>query len=274
MQREERMLREAMKLASMLFGMILVRSVDDEHAREQDREFAAALPKKFHSQGTRPVSVSLRAGVCVTLDVRYYHRVKDSVRRRNRKAKHGLYPTLLRLGLHQRETPAAVARMARASAVLGSFEEAVWILRAEGIEVSVNRLRTLVAGTGRMLRQLSESGSLSAQGNVSGKRVVVTADGGRVRLREKKRGKTKKGRQRFQPQWREPRLFMIYVVDDEGRQDRDFLPIIDGGMGSCDELFASLPASQSRRSRTLSPSTCLTPSARVSTSCCVSEATR
>lgn len=28
----------------------------------------------------------------------------------------------------------AVARMARASALLGSFEEAVWILRAEGIE--------------------------------------------------------------------------------------------------------------------------------------------
>jgi hypothetical protein len=93
-----------------------------------------------------------------------------------------------------------------------------------------------------MLRQISESGSLSAQGNVSGKRVVVTADGGRVRLREKKRGKTKKGRQRFQPQWREPRLFMIYVVDDEGRQDRDFPPIIDGGMGSCDELFALLLA--------------------------------
>jgi len=61
---------------------------------------------------------------------------------------------------------------------------------------------------------------------VTGKRVVVTADGGRVRLREKKRGKTKKGRQRFQPKWREPRLFMIYVVDDEGRQDRNVLPII------------------------------------------------
>jgi hypothetical protein len=53
-----------------------------------------ALPKKFHSQETRSVNVSLRAGVRVTLDVRYYHRVKDSRRRRrNRKAKHGLYPT-------------------------------------------------------------------------------------------------------------------------------------------------------------------------------------
>ena len=242
MQLEEQMLREGMRLASMLFGMVLVRSVDDEHAREQDREFVDALPKKFHSQGTRPVTVSLRAGVSVTLDVRYYHRVKASSRRGKRKAKHGLYPTLLRLGLHQRETPAAVARMARAAALLGSFEEAVGILRGEGIEVSVNRLRKLVAGTGRMLRQLSESGLLSAGGNVTGKRVVVSADGGRVRLREKKRGKTKKGRQRFQPKWREPRLFMIYVVDDEGRQDRDFLPIIDGGMGSCDELFALLLA--------------------------------
>ena len=76
MQLEEQMLREGMRLASMLFGMILVRSVDDEHAREQDREFVDALPKKFHSQGTRPVTVSLRAGVSGTLDVRYYHRFK------------------------------------------------------------------------------------------------------------------------------------------------------------------------------------------------------
>ncbi|NQV27785.1 MAG: hypothetical protein HQ518_25835, partial [Rhodopirellula sp.] len=80
----------------------------------------------------------------------------------------GLYPTLLRLGLHQRETPAAVARMARAVALHGSFEEAVGMQRAEGIEVSVNRLRKLVAGTGKMLRQLSESGLLSARGNVTG----------------------------------------------------------------------------------------------------------
>ena len=113
MQLEEQILREAMRLASMLFGRILVRSVDDEHAREPDREFVDALPQKFHSQGTRPVKVSLRAGVSVALNVRYYHRFKKSRRRPNRKAKHGLYPTLLRLGLHQRETPAAVARMAR-----------------------------------------------------------------------------------------------------------------------------------------------------------------
>ena len=116
------------------------------------------------------------------------------------------------------------------------------MLTGEGIELSVNRLQKLVAGTGQMLRRLSESGSLAISGNVTGKRVVITTDGGRVRLREKRRGKTKKGRQRFQPQWREPRLFMIYTTDDEGRQDPAFPPIIDGGMGSGDELFALLLA--------------------------------
>jgi hypothetical protein len=239
---EEQILQDAMRLGSMIFGMILVRSVQEEQAQQADRAFIDALPKRFHSQGKRSVTVSLRGGVSVSLDVRYYHRFRDPAFRRNRKAKHGLYPTLLRLGLHHRQTPAALARMATASALLGSFEEAARMLAGEGIQLSVNQLRKLVVGTGQMLRRLSESGSLTISGDVTGKRVVITTDGGRVRLREKRRGRTKKGRKRFQPQWREPRLFMIYVVDDEGRQDPAFRPIIDGGMGSCDELFALLLA--------------------------------
>ena len=49
-QREEQTLREAMRLGSMLFGMILVRSVQDDQAQQADQEFVDALPKKFHSQ--------------------------------------------------------------------------------------------------------------------------------------------------------------------------------------------------------------------------------
>ena len=42
---------------------------------------------------------------------------------------------------------------------------------------------------------------------MTGKRVVVSLDGGRVRVRRKKRGpKTKKGRNRFQTDWKEPKL--------------------------------------------------------------------
>ena len=132
--------------------------------------------------------------------------------------------------------------MVKATALLGSFEEAAEILAGEGLRVSVNRLRKVTAGIGRMLSRLTSQATLKVAGNAAGRRIVVTTDGGRVRLRERRRGKTKKGRKRFAAKWREPRLFMIYAVDDEGRLADDFAPIIDGTLGSCDELFAMMLA--------------------------------
>ena len=239
---EEQLVEMGIRLASLAFGMVLVRSVADRQSKDRDQKFIKALPKKFHSQGKRSVSVSLRADVKVSLSVRYFHRLKDPSRSRRKNKRRGLYPTLLRLGIHGGWTPATTARMVKSAALLGSYQEAAVMLEAEGLNVSVNRLREVVAGTGNLLRKLERSGSLCPAGSVAGKRVVVTTDGGRVRIREKRRGKTKKGRKRFEAAWREPRLIMIYVVDEEGRQSADFRPIIDGSMGSCDELFALLLA--------------------------------
>jgi hypothetical protein len=93
---------------------------------------------------------------------------------------------------------------------------------------------------GEMLARLTKLGSVKVSGNAAGRRIVVTTDGGRVRLREKRRGKTEKGHKRFKPAWREPRLFMIYATDDKGKIDTTFSPIIDGSLGSCDQLFRLL----------------------------------
>ncbi|MEZ6058466.1 MAG: hypothetical protein R3C01_17330 [Planctomycetaceae bacterium] len=46
----------------------------------------------------------------------------------------------------------------------------------------------------------------------------------------------------LRPTGREPRLFIIYPVDDEGRMAADFAPIIDGTLASCDRLFEILQA--------------------------------
>ena len=81
---------------------------------------------------------------------------------------------------------------------------------------------------------------VKVSGDAAGRRIVVTTDGGRVRLREKRRGKTKKGHKRFKPAWREPRLFMIYATDEHGKLDPAFSPIIDGSLGACDHLFRLL----------------------------------
>ncbi len=238
----ERTLSELyIRLRSLRHAMLLIRSVDSPEMRKAERKFVAALPHKFRSQGARSKTVELPGGITVTLHITYYHRSTDPANVR-RKGRRGLYPALMLLGISDGFTPAVRSRMAQSAALLGSFEEAAEMLAGEGLDVSVNRLRKVTAGMGRMLSRLTSQGLLKAAGNAAGRRIVVTTDGGRVRLRERRRGKTKKGRKRFAAKWREPRLFMIYAVDDEGRLAKDFPPIIDGTLGSCDELFAMMLA--------------------------------
>lgn len=76
---------------------------------------------------------------------------------------------------------------------------------------------------------------------VAGRRVVISTDGGRIRLRETKRGpKTKKGRRRYTGAWREPKVLIIYVVDAEGKREASFAPMIDATLRGPDAVFALL----------------------------------
>jgi hypothetical protein len=237
---ERELARRGRKLAALHQGLALLKALSSPELWRREREFIRALPKRFHSQGTRHKKVQLGAGVTVTLSVTYYHRCK--VPNTLQQGRRGLFPLLLLLGIAEGFTPYARRRMAQAAALLGSFEEAVQTLAEEGFDVSVNTLREVTAGMGAVLAKLTAQGTVRASGDAGGRRIVVTTDGGRVRIREKRRGKTKKGRQRFAPKWREPRLFMIYAVDQQGRLTDDFPPIIDGTLGSCDQLFALMLA--------------------------------
>jgi len=76
---------------------------------------------------------------------------------------------------------------------------------------------------------------------VAGRRVVISSDGGRMRLRENKRGpKTKKGRRRYTGAWREPKVLIVYVVDAEGKREARFAPVIDATLKGPDAVFALL----------------------------------
>jgi hypothetical protein len=73
---------------------------------------------------------------------------------------------------------------------------------------------------------------------VAGRRVVLSTDGVRIRIRTTKRGpKTAKGRNRYRTDWREPKSLIIYVVDEKGQMDRKSLAVIDGSLGGPDAIF-------------------------------------
>jgi hypothetical protein len=74
-----------------------------------------------------------------------------------------------------------------------------------------------------------------------GRCIVVSADGGRLRIRTNKKGQpTVKGRPRYHAQWREPLLLHICCYKADGTPDKDFCPIIDGTLDGPDAVFLLL----------------------------------
>ena len=72
---------------------------------------------------------------------------------------------------------------------------------------------------------------------------MITTDGGRLRIRQDRKAKTKKGRKRYSTHWREPKLLMIYTVKQQGGRtqiDKSFAPVIDGTLRGPDALFGLL----------------------------------
>jgi hypothetical protein len=238
---ERRLDELSIKRNSLTKALILLGSVDTCEFRDQQRRFIRQLPHTYHSHGTRRKVVHLPGGVDVTLNVTYFHRQKDPAKAL-RKPQRGLFPALMLLGISSGLTPRVRQRMAKASALLGSYAEAGEMLKGEGISVTVNTLRVVCGFIGRKLVQLTKDGSVNVGGNTANRRIVVSLDGGRVRLREPRKGRTKKGRKKFAAKWREPRLFIIYAVNEQGLMADDFAPIIDGTLASCDRLFEMLHA--------------------------------
>ena len=147
------------------------------------------------------------------------------------------------LGIYERCTPCLTSEVSILTATLGSFTETQQVLNEQGKKLNEKTIRNIAyraAERARLLQKMGHFG-FKAQEILGGRRVVVSADGGRVRLREKKRGpKTEKGRNHINAAWREPKLFIIYVVDDEGNQSDSFAPIIDGLIQGPNAMFALL----------------------------------
>jgi hypothetical protein len=125
--------------------------------------------------------------------------------------------------------------------MLGSLAEARDVLAERGVRIDIKVLRRITYRFSERARLTQNVKGLGFDENVAGRRVIASMDGGRIRLKEKKRGrKTAQGRSRYQGAWREPKLFIIYVVDAEGKLERSSMPVMDANIRGPDALFQLL----------------------------------
>ena len=233
-EREGKVLTD--RVQALATALDLQRALAAPALHQQERTLAKALPKKMKDFGYRPVTVQFLGGLEVELWARYWCRSEA----RADKGK-GSYFGLMLLGVCDRTTPALASEVAQLAAALSSFEDAQARLRQMGVAMSIRRIAKVAYHFAQRARNRQAVDGMGIEGSLAGKRVVVSTDGGRLRVRKDKRGKkTKKGRSRYSTDWREPKLLVIYVVDEKGRIAQEFAPVIDGTLQGPDEVFRLL----------------------------------
>ena len=224
-QCEEQLRAIADEFFGALLTPVLQRAVRSAAVGDAASALVRHLPRRMRSDGLETVNVRTSRGTTVPVTTPYY-REKHA---RRAKRRPGLYPALVVLGIYDRCTPKLASDASRAVAMLSSLAEAQAQLRSDGIALDIKTLRSTAYRYAARARAAQQSAACGLLDRVTGKRVVVSLDGGRVRVRRKKRGpKTKKGRNRFHTDWKEPKLLILYVVGDDGRPSQTWAPIIDG----------------------------------------------
>ena len=224
-QCEEQLRAIADEFFGALFPRVLQRAVRSAAVGDAARDLVRHRPRRRRSDGLATVNVRTSRGPTVPVTTPYYR--EKHARRAQRRP--GLYPALVVLGIYDRCTPKLASDASRAVAMLSSLAEAQAQLRYDGIDLDIKTLRATAYRSAARARVAQQSAAGGLLDRVTGKRVVVSLDGGRVRGRRKKRGpKTKTGRNRFHTDWKEPKLLILYVGGADGRPAQTWAPIIDG----------------------------------------------
>lgn len=191
----------------------------------------------------RTVAVYLASGQRIKIPTPYFVKAKPKRGRKKRGPNgRGAHLGLDVLGFIGRGSSYLVSEVVKMAVLCPSLEVAKTMLGDRGVCIDTDTIQ-------RFCRELAEKGikkrgsvCLSSDEKLTGYTLVIGVDGGRLRERCPKRGRRKEGqkRQGYYGEWREPKLFTIYLQDDEGKPVKGFAPLHDATMGNHEEMYALL----------------------------------
>ena len=253
LQLEQRLSTAAAQTADQMLLVQLTRAHEDEaFVRQAIAQARAQCSVPLVHKGLRTTSVLLLGGTRIVIETPYLREARQSRRGRRRRQRGrsgtGCYPVLEALGIADRVSPASRMEIALHVVQAASYLEAAQMLSRRGLTCDVSSLVRITTATAEASTRLRDAALEAAlrlpvppDGPLAGKRVRVSLDGGRVRTRCKHRGrKTAKGRHGFSAPWREPRVLVIDILDEQGQPDRLRLPLYDVLIGDAEASWALL----------------------------------
>lgn len=191
----------------------------------------------------RLLNVTILDGTSILVNSPYFYKAAKVKRGRKKKGRKKGNEQYCHLGLSAigfvgHYSLNLASELVQMSVLCPSLECCSDLMKDKGVPVDVKTLR-------RLCRDIADIGisnrgaiSVSGQENIGGKTLVVGMDGGRLRERRAKRGKKKSGakHQGFHADWKEPKLFTAYLLDQQGKVDETFAPFHDATMMGMDAI--------------------------------------
>ena len=240
------------QLSDGITACVLQDTVSDP-SFEREVSVAARQGGLLRQGGRRDVTVTLVGGSRVRLTQLEYLKRNGRRKRRGRprtkrgKSGTGLYPCLAALGICFGVTPALAGEICAQVADSDSVRAGRSALARRDIDLGHKQTLRIVNGfSARAVAQrqawlLQARRRQAAKSAVKGMRVVVATDGGRIRERHYKQGRRRaNGHRSYDAPWCEPKLLVVYLINDQGKVLHTLRPIVDGTLGDCDAIFPML----------------------------------
>lgn len=229
------------RVAATVLANVLEALLSDMQWLRSLKDLGGRLGMRFND--LREVAVRLGNGQVIRVRTAYFVKAPAKRgRRRGRRRGRGAYLGLEVLGFVSRCSRRLVSAVVEAALLCPSLVVAQQMLVRRAIELDVKTIRRLCGELGEAGLARRGEVSFDAEENLAGATLVIGIDGGRLRERRRKRGRkpAKLKRQGYHTDWREPKLFTLYLVDDQGELIKRFAPVHDATLGDHQAMFVVL----------------------------------
>lgn len=228
---EEKLHETILQLYDSLCEWLIGEVSQSEEFENKQRKLA--LKKGMKKLVFRSAPLQIRTGTKINYSSLYAKKVPQGY-------KETRHLSQLIWGSEQGASPSYKGLCCLLSVVCPSFDVAKSVLRHQGVTANSDRVRQLSLRLADKAMKDRVNVQLEERETMAGKKVIISIDGARTRTKVYTEEKKSKREQKFDTPWREPKMFVITTIDENGKVNKADMPIYDSSFG--DEATVNLLA--------------------------------